>query len=395
MAEKKKSKSSKSEQKKSVIKTGAVSGKEPSREPQTMDELLAIYESGIKSYSRGEKIVGEVIEMTPKRVVFNIGGKSEGIVAEKAFKEAEAYIRKLKVGDKVETLIIVPENPEGFAVLSLREAARNSVWNRIESASENEIPVSVEVKSVNRSGLMVDIWGLSGFVPKSQIGREYGKNINSLVGKRIEVVPIDINRNERKIVLSEREVSEREEIDLVREAVKDVKEGEVFEGEVSSIYDFGCFVKILIPAGLKRKKGEREKVEIEGLVHISELSWGKVNDVSKEVTVGDKVKVWIIGKTKGKLALSIKQAQSDPWDNVDKKYKKDQKVKSVVARVSDFGLFVSLEPGVEGLIHITKIPPGKNYKKGDEVNVYVETVEKESRKISLGLVLTEKPIGYK
>jgi ribosomal protein S1 len=138
-----------------------------------------------------------------------------------------------------------------------------------------------------------------------------------------------------------------------------------------------------------------KKVPVEGLVHISELSWQKIAKVGDMLSEGDRVNVVVIGVDDGKIALSTKKAESDPWGEVEKKYKTEQKLEGVVVRRSGFGLFVELEPGIEGLVHITKIPPGSEYKKGDKVNVYIEEVNKQERKISLGLVLTSKPVGYK
>ncbi len=163
----------------------------------------------------------------------------------------------------------------------------------------------------------------------------------------------------------------------------------MFDGKVVTLADFGRFVQIKIAI----KKGT--KIAVEGLVHISEMSWEKVRRPSNMVSEGDKVKVKVIGTDRGKLALSMKQAQDDPWTKVAKKYKKDAKVKGEVVKLSDFGVFVKLEPGVEGLIHMTKIPPGKRLNVGDSVNVYVEEVDPKARKISLGLVLTAKPVGYR
>jgi small subunit ribosomal protein S1 len=354
----------------------------------SMDELLEKYGSKVKNYSRGDRVEGTILEITPKRVVVDIGGKSEGLIAEKTYKEAESYIKTLKVGDKISASIIVTETPEGFCVLSLRKVVRDAIWKKIAESLSKHTPMSIEGKAVNAAGVMVNISGLTGFIPKSQLGREAAKSPNSLIGKRFEAVVIDADRTGNKIVLSEKEVSEKEELGFIREAIEKIKEGDEFEGEVGGIYDFGCFVKITTGKG-------KTSTKLEGLVHISELSWDKVVKPSDVVSVGEKVKVKVIGKTKGKLAFSIKQAQDDPWEDVSKKYKKDKKVKGRVTKLSDFGIFVALEPGIEGLIHMTKIPPGKSFNKGDEVNVYVEEVNKKARKISLGLVLTEKPVGYK
>jgi ribosomal protein S1 len=175
----------------------------------------------------------------------------------------------------------------------------------------------------------------------------------------------------------------------VRAAFEKINEGEIYEGIVTVVAGFGCFVRIEVPVS----KGER--VGVEGLVHISELSWGKVDRVDDIAREGDKVSVKVVGKREDRLALSIKQAKGDPWRDAAKKYKKDDKVKGKVVRVSDFGVFVELEEGIEGLIHITKIPPGQKLEIGKEVNVYVEEIDPEVRKLSLGLVLTTKPLGYK
>jgi ribosomal protein S1 len=391
------SKTSKSKPKRSVGKIKTTSKVKKTSEPKTMDELMAAYGEGFKSFTRGDKVEGEVLEITKSRVIISTGGKSEGLVAEKAFKEAQSYVRTLKVGDIVKASVIVPETPEGFTILSLREAVRNSIWKKIEESLKNMSPISLEVKSVNSSGVMVDVSGLTGFIPRSQLGKEAQKNTQSLIGTRVQAVVIDADREARKIVLSEKEVSEKEELDFARDLLAKVKEDDVYEGIVSSIYDFGCFVRISLSESAKKKKNAQKakSANLEGLVHISELSWDKVKSPSDFVSVGDKVKVKVIGKTRGKLALSIKQAQKDPWDDIEKKYNKDKKAKGTVVRLSDFGMFVGLEAGVEGLVHMTKIPPGKKYSRGDEVKIYVEDVDKENRKLSLGLVLTEKPVGYK
>ena len=194
------------------------------------------------------------------------------------------------------------------------------------------------------------------------------------------------------MVLSEKEVSEAEEIGMQRDAMKEISDGQEFEGEVMTIYDFGAFIKIDAPIG----KGKKSKtVPLEGLVHISELSFAKVDKPEDVVKVGDKVKVKVIGKRNNKLALSIKQMKDDPWMDVNKKYAKDKKVEGKVVKVSDFGVFVSLEPGIEGLIHITKIPPTHKINVGDEAKCIIEEVNVKDKRIALGLVLTSVPMGYK
>ncbi|KKR28719.1 MAG: RNA binding S1 domain protein [Candidatus Woesebacteria bacterium GW2011_GWA1_39_8] len=360
----------------------------------TMDELLAQYGGGVKGLSSGDKVKGRVVgQIKAHEILKKIVDSttlSEGIIAEKAYKEAENYIRDLNVGDEVEAQVIVPETTDGYSILSLRHASADSSWDKISKAEEDNKILSVEVRNAISSGLIVDIKGLNGFIPNSQLGHDVVNDKNSLVGKKIKAIIIDVNRNENKIVLSEKEVSEAGDLELMRNAQKKVKEDELYDGVVSTIYDFGIFVKIEVKADTGG-----EKVPVEGLVHISEMSWDKINKPEDIVKVGQKVKVKVIGKKEGKLAFSMKQIQDDPWKTIGKKYPKETKVKGKAVKVSDFGIFVVLEPGVEGLLHITKIPPGTDIKVGDSVNVFVEDIDEKERKISLGLILTAKPIGYK
>jgi len=355
-----------------------------------MEELLAQSGGKIHAYTRGEKIEGVVVDITNKKVALDIGGKSEGLVAEKAFDEAKEFIKTLKPGDKVLATVIIPESPDGTTILSFRHAAQDSSWKKLEDSLTKGTPVEARVRGVNPSGVNVEIDGLSGFIPGSQLGKSVSKNIQNMIGRSLQVKAIEVSRQQNRIVLSEKAVSEASQIETAKKALDVVKEGEIYDGEVTSVLDFGCFVKVMVG-----DKGKKKKTELEGLVHVSELSWKKVDSPSDIVASGDKIKVKVIGKEKGKLSLSVKQAQKDPWDDIDKRYIKDAKVKGEVVKISDFGVFIQIEPGVEGLVHLTKIPPGKKLGKGDKVDCYVEEIDKATRRLSLGLVLTQKPVGYK
>ena len=355
-----------------------------------MEELLAQSGGKIHAYTRGEKIEGVVVGITNKKVALDIGGKSEGLVAEKAFDEAKEFIKTLKPGDKVLATVIIPESPDGTTILSFRHAAQDSSWKKLEDSLTKGTPVEARVRGVNPSGVNVEIDGLSGFIPGSQLGKSVSKNIQNMIGRSLQVKAIEVSRQQNRIVLSEKAVSEASQIETAKKALGVIKEGEIYDGEVTSVLDFGCFVKVMVG-----DKGKKKKTELEGLVHVSELSWKKVDSPSDIVASGDKIKVKVIGKEKGKLSLSVKQAQKDPWDDIDKRYIKDAKVKGEVVKISDFGVFIQIEPGVEGLVHLTKIPPGKKLGKGDKVDCYVEEIDKATRRLSLGLVLTQKPVGYK
>lgn len=355
-------------------------------EPTTMAELLASAEAKIRAFASGQKVKGSVVSKNSKSLILDIGGKSEGVVAEKALAEARDFIKTLKVGDTVTATVLVPETRDGTVLLSLRQAAFDSSWERLDKAKEEGSAVAVFAKGVNPSGVTVDVEGLTGFVPGSQLGKEVSKNPQGLVGKYFKAKVLEVDRLANKIVLSEKEVSDAADIKASKEAIGKIKEGEVYAGVVTTVANFGCFVKLSLG-----KKG----LDVEGLVHISELSWGKIESTTDVVSEGDKVKVKVVGTKDGKISLSIKHAQKDPWEEVDSKYKVEARVKGKVTRISDFGAFVEIEPGIEGLLHITNIPPGKKLSPGEKVDCYVQEIDTKAKKMSLGLVLTEKPVGYK
>lgn len=350
-----------------------------------MAELLARSGRSTTGFSSGQKVKGRVLSKDSKRLTLDIGGKSEGVVAEKAFSEARDLIKGLKIGDEVTATVLVPETREGVVVLSLRQAAFDASWQKLEEAKETLEPVAVFGKGINPSGVTVDVEGLLGFIPGSQLGKEASKNPQNLMGKYFKAVVLEVDRLTNKVVLSEKEISDAEDIKASKEALKKIKEGDVYDGEVTTVAGFGCFVKLDL----------KEDVKVEGLVHVSELSWSKTENTQDVVKEGDKVKVKVIGTKDGKISLSMKQAQSDPWDEVSEKFSTDSKVRGKVTKVSDFGVFVEVAPGIEGLIHMTKIPPATKLTRGQEIDCYVEEIDSKNKKLALGMVLTSKPVGYK
>ena len=356
-------------------------------EPQTMDELLA--ESGQKLYGRkvGEMVEGIVTEKTNRAIYLDIGGKTEGMVIDREMKAARDFIKGLNVGDKVTAVVTQSENDRGHPLLSLKKAAMTSVWAEFEEKLKTREIMKVKGREVNRGGLVVEVKGVQGFIPSSQFGSQYSGKMDELVGKDLEAKLIEVDREKNRLILSEREVSEATLLKEQEKALESIKTGEEFSGEITGVMPFGYFVKIT----------GKKKIPLEGLVHISEISWEKVDDPSKYYKQGDRVKVKVLAveKKSGRLNLSIKQLLPDPWDEIEAKYKPDAKVKGEVVRLAPFGAFVNLGPGIEGLIHISKIPAEHSIKPGDKVDCYIESIDKQQRRISLGLVLKEKPVGYK
>lgn len=355
---------------------------------KSMEELLSKSGYNIQAFRRGEKISAKVTEITPKSVLFDIGGKTEGILSDIYLDESRDYVKTLKVGDQVTATVINPESPEGRVILSLRSAASESIWERLNELMNQDKTVTVAVAGVAGRGLSVEFEGIQGFIPASHLGKSVPENLETTVGGKLKVKISEVDKARKRIVFSEKYVSEAQDLKEVADAVGLLKEGEVYEGIVVDLTNFGAFVEVQVSHGKKL-------TPVEGLVHVSEISWEKVADPSTVLKVGEKTKVSYIGTRDGKIAFSIRRALEDPWITISQKYKKDDKFKGKVTRKSDFGVFVQLEPGVEGLIHITKIAPGTQIEVGKEINCYIEEVDAPSRKISLGMVLTAKPVGYR
>lgn len=366
------------------------------REPKTMEELLTLSGQKLHGWKVGDTVEGMVTEKTSRAIYIDIGGKAEGMVIDREIKASRDFIKELKVGDKVLVVITQPENDRGQTLLSLKKAAADKIWREFEEKLKTGEAVRVKGREVNRGGLIIEVKGLQGFIPASCFNSGLAGKIEELIGKDLEAKVIEVDRKTNRLIFSEREISEAGLLAAQGKALQKIKTGEVFEGAVTGVMPFGLFVKITIDKRQTKTK-KTEQIVLEGLVHISEISWEKVEDPGKLYKQGDqvKVKVLAIDQKSGKLNLSIKQLLLDPWSEIEKRYQPDKKVKGQVARLAPFGAFVNLEPGIEGLIHISKIPAEQTINVGDKVDCYVESLDKENRRMSLGLVLKEKPVGYK
>ena len=292
---------------------------------------------------------------------------------------------------------MVPENDAGQIILSLRVAAENYNWQRIKEWKDADASIKVKVLDVNRGGAVVGVVDeIQGFIPTSQFNQEWQERLGELVNKEIEVKIVDFDRAESKVILSERNVSEAEDLEKRNKVVSLLQAGGAYEGLVTRVVPFGMFVKLLIDLKKLKSIGVTD-IDLEGLVHISELSWEKINDPADFAKVGDKVQIKVISTDSmiGKLSLSIKQLTPDPWAGIVSKYPVDMHVAGKVVRVAPFGVFVELEKGIEGLIHVSKLSIDREYKEGESVDCYIESIDLEGRRISLGLVLTQIPVGYK
>ncbi|MDO8452895.1 MAG: S1 RNA-binding domain-containing protein [bacterium] len=358
-------------------------------ESSVMGQLLAKSSSKLPSLTVGQHVTGVVIEAGNKILILDIGAKAEGLVLDLEFEAASSFIKSLSVGDKVDAVVVTSETINGQSLLSVREASQEVAWKLLEEARKNQTDVEVSIVEQTRGGLTVDAYGVEGFIPASQISAQLSKKQNTagrdgLAGRTIKAKVTDINIEGQRVVLSERAVSESELIAQQEKAIQSIKEGEEFTGKIVGVVNFGLFVQI-----------QKEEIALEGLVHLSEISWQKIGDPTTLFETGQKVNVIVIGKEPGRLALSIRRTQVDPWGELSKKYTPETKVKGSVTRVTDSGIYIELEPGIDGLLRHGKIPADMSIKAGDTVDVFVEETDVKNHKISLGVALKSKPVGYK
>lgn len=375
-----------------AAKTTKDSTKKTVKAPTTMADLLK--ETGYEPVvpKRGQSVTGTITGKQKKMLTIDIGAKTEGIVVDKEYDVAAEYIEELEVGQKIEAMVASGENNQGQVLLSLKKAAMDARWGFFEDAYEKGTVLEAKGVDVNKGGLIVVVNGVRGFIPSSQFGKDLVGSFHTLRGKTVKVKAIEVDREKNRLIFSERHVSEAEEIAQKSAALEEVGVNEIYEGVVSGVMHFGLFVTVEVPVEDGKSIGH-----VEGLVHISEISWEKVTHPKEYHAVGDRIKVRVLGvdEKTGKLNLSIKQLTDDPWQAIDQRYEVGMTLSGVVSRVEPFGVFVNVEPGVDGLIHSSKLEPQAELKKGDKITVNVESVDAEQRRMSLSLVLTELPVGYK
>ncbi len=364
-----------------------------SRAPTTMEELLAQAGHEVKGIKKGDQVEGIVSAIGSGEILIDIKGKTEGIVLEKDRKLYNELLSQLSVGTKVKAMVISAESDNGHAVLSLRREMMDKNWIILLDKKEKGEEIEVAGVELTRGGLLVETMGLRGFIPLSHLdGKEAPE---SLVGTKFKARILDLDRKERRIIFSQK--TGRIDKASLKALLGKLKIGEEYKGTISGITNFGLFVKIPIEPVGNPPTGGGEVGEIEGLVHISEISWEKVDEIGKMFKIGEAVTVLVIGIDidNGKLNLSLKKLTVDPWEEVAKMYVKDQTVTGKVSKVSSFGVFVSLDSGIEGLIHKSKIPSGVEFEPNERVECVVESVDANKRRIALVPLLKDKPVGYR
>ena len=346
------------------------------------EEIVAAYDKTLAHINGGETKEGEVVSINKREVVVSVGGKSEGVIMATEFR----YNPDLKVGDKVEVLIESPEDKKGQIVLSHKKARALKSWDRVNEAYENDEIVKGFVKTRTKGGMIVDVFGIEAFLPGSQIDIKPIRDYDQFVGQTIDFKIVKINNEYRNVVVSHKALLEAEQEAKRAELISKLEKGQVLEGVVKNITNYGVFVDL---GG------------VDGLIHITDLSWGRVNHPEEIVTLDEKIKVVVLdfNEQQKRIALGLKQLTPHPWENLDPNLKVGDKVKGKVILIADYGAFIEIEPGVEGLVHVSEMSWSPRLhsaqeflKQGDEVEAQILSIDREARKISLGLKqLTENP----
>lgn len=372
--------------------TKTSSNKKVGTKPQTMEELLAQMNYQLAVPRKGQTVTGKISGITRKMLSMDIGAKTDGIVVDKEFEIAREYVDTLAVGQDIEAQVLSGENSQGQILLSLKKTAVDARWDFFDKAFADQEVLEAKGIDVNKGGLIVLVNGVRGFVPSSQFGKEWVGSYPQLKGKTVKVRAIEVDREKNRLIFSERHVSEEKEIEQKSQALDAVKVNEIYSGVVSGVMHFGLFVTVEVPV-----EGSETVGHVEGLVHISEISWEKVTHPKEYHKVGDRIDVRVLGvdERTGKLNLSIKQLSDDPWKSIEERYQVGTTVEGTVSRVENFGVFINVEAGIDGLIHSSKLEPSANLKKGDKVTVNVESVDSEQRRMSLSLVTTELAVEYR
>ncbi len=348
---------------------------------ESMDRgaLAALYEETFRNFEEGTIIEGTVVAVGKDKVVVDIGYKSEGIIAADEFSSDD--LQALKVGDRIQVYIEEREDAEGNLVLSKEKADKMKIWEDLEKAHKDERIVDGKIISRIKGGMMVDI-GVKAFLPGSQIDLHPVRDLDGLVGRTFPFKIIKINHRRGNVVVSRRVLLEETRDKKRQTTLATLKEGQLIQGMVKNITEYGAFIDL---GG------------IDGLLHITDMSWGRVGHPSELFVIGDRVEVMVLkyDRETGRISLGLKQKSADPWTNVASRYPIGSRVRGRVVSLTDYGAFIELEPGVEGLVHVSEMSwthevrhPSRLVTVGDQVEAAVLNVDPNNRKISLGMKQT-------
>ncbi len=349
-------------------------------------QILPNYDATFREIEEGQVVTGHVVRIDKDEVLVDIGYKSEGVIPanELSIRKAVDPNEEVHLGEEVDAIVMTKEDQDGRLIMSKKRARFEKAWRRIETAAESGEPVIGTVIEVVKGGLIIDL-GVRGFLPASLVDIRRVPNLDEYMSTKIETKVIELNRSRNNVVLSRRAVLEEERKEVRQQILDRLAPGLVVEGQISNIVDFGAFVDL---------------DGIDGLIHISELSWSHVNHPSEILTIGDtvKVKVLDIDRDRQRISLGLKQTQEDPWQRIVDTYNINDELSGKVTKVVTFGAFVEILDGVEGLVHISELAghhvesPREIVHPGDEIRVKILEIDSERRRLSLSAKRVEDQI---
>jgi small subunit ribosomal protein S1 len=347
-------------------------------------KVVPNYAATMVSFEEGDVVKGKVVRIDKDEVLVDIGYKSEGVIPahELSIRKSVNPADEVELGEEVDALVLTKEDSEGRLVLSKKRARFEKAWRKIEAAAESGEPVEGNVIEVVKGGLILDL-GVRGFLPASLVDIRRVHNLDEFTGQTLECKVIELNRSRNNVVLSRRAVLEEERKEVREQILGRLEPGQVVEGKISNIVDFGAFVDL---------------DGIDGLIHISELSWSHVNHPSEVVAIGDtvRIKVLDIDRDRQRISLGLKQTQEDPWQRVISSHRSGDVLEGAVTKVVAFGAFVEILPGVEGLVHISELAdhhvesPSEVVEPGTKLNVKILEIDEERRRLSLSIKQVEE-----
>ena len=357
----------------------AVAAAEEPPEPMSPESLEEAYDNSIKAFTDGEIVKGVVVDVNRDEVMIDIGFKSEGYIPAAEFEPGQDGVPAVQAGDEIDVYIVRREDSEGQIVLSKKIADQTLIWDEIAAAHESGAPVQGRITERIKGGLRVSVGSLRGFLPASQVELRPIQNLEQYVGQTLEMKVISLSKRRHNIVLSRRAWLEAELVQKRAEVLNTLEVGQLITGVVKNITAFGAFVDL---GG------------VDGLLHKTDMAWKRIHHPSDVVSVGEEVEVQVIGisQENEKISLGLKQKTPDPWANIEEKYPVGSSVRGVVVNIVNYGAFLQLEEGVEGLIHVSEmawtrrnVAPSRIVNKGDEIEAIVLEISREDKRISLGL----------
>jgi small subunit ribosomal protein S1 len=354
------------------------SGDTETLKESSQEEMRALYETSMKSPQEGNVFKGRIMKINGESVIVDVGLKSEGTVSLREF-APKGIEPEVTIGDEIEVMVVGRDRESGLLILSKQKVDEIRTWEKIDKSLEEGIPIDGAIESEVKGGFIVNVGGISAFLPLSQVDIKPVKNPSSFVGRHLKFKAIKVNKRKGGVILSRRTLLEEERDKKKQEFWKNVKESHVVYGFVRNIMDYGAFIDL---GG------------VDGFLHVNDITWGKITHPKEYLRIGDEVKVKIIAidDEKGRISVGIKQLKTDPWVDIEERYPIKSRVKGKVVGLVDYGAFIELEQGLEGLLHISEMSwdrklrnPDKIVKKGDWLELIVLKIDTEKKRVSLGL----------